>query len=98
MQKAKSHPVYGGCNKIALGYLFQTQKCIAELNKMGLYVLSIDFNKIKPRVRVQPNMYTEKLQRTGQAIAYLHGNDGVYFAEYQMIVEGIKVIWRSYLN
>jgi len=29
---------------------------------------------------------------------YVQGNDGVHFAEYQMMVEGIKVIWRSYLH
>ena len=97
-EQAKPHPVFGGCNKIALGYLSQTQKCVCELNKMGLHVLSIDFDKVKPRVRIEPNNTTKKLEKTGQALAYVQGNDGVHFAEYQMMVEGIKVIWRSYLH
>ena len=54
-EPTKPHPVFGGCNKIALGYLSQTQKCVFELNKMGLHVLSIEFDKIKPRVRIEPN-------------------------------------------
>ena len=37
-EQTKPHPVFGGCNKIALGYLSQTQKCVFELNKMGLHV------------------------------------------------------------
>lgn len=27
-EQTKPHPVFGGCNKIALGYLSQTQKCV----------------------------------------------------------------------
>ncbi|MBF0752207.1 MULTISPECIES: hypothetical protein [unclassified Pasteurella] len=92
------HPVFGGCNKIALGYLFQTQKCIQSLNKMGLHVANIEFDKIKPRVRIDTNAITEKLEKTGQALAYIQGNDGAHWVEYQMMVEGIKVIWRSYLH
>lgn len=95
---AQPHPVFGGCNKIALGYLSQTQKCVYALNKMGLHVASIEFDKIKPRVRVDTNAITEKLEKTGQALAYIQGNDGAHWVEYQMMVEGIKVIWRSYLH
>ena len=97
-KQTQPHPVFGGCNKIALGYLSQTQKCVFELNKMGLHVLSIDFDKIKPRVRIEQNAITKKFEKTGQALAYMQGHDGVHFAEYQMMVEGIKVIWRSYLH
>ena len=97
-EQAKPHPVFGGCNKIALGYLLQAQKCVNELNKMGLHVVNIEFDKIKPRVRIEQNAITKKFEKTGQALAYMQGHDGVHFAEYQMMVEGIKVIWRSYLH
>lgn len=97
-EQAKPHPVFGGCNKIALGYLSQAQKCINELNKMGLHVVNIEFDKIKPRVRIEQNAITKKFEKTGQAFAYIQGNDGAHWAEYQMMVEGIKVIWRSYLH
>lgn len=94
----RRHPVFGGKNVISLGYLAQTQKCVQTLDRMGLHVLNIHFEKIKPQVRVQPCKETQKLEKSGQAIAYVQGNDGVHFAEYQMMVEGIKVIWRSYLH
>lgn len=94
----KAHPVFGGSNTISLGYLAQAQKCVKALDQMGLHVLNINFEKIKPQVRVQPCKETKKLEKASQAIAYIQGNDGVHFAEYQMMVEGIKVIWRSYLH
>lgn len=97
-EQNRSHPVFGGSNEISLGYLAQAQKCVQTLDKMGLHVLNIHFEKIKPQVRVQPCKETQKLEKSGQAIAYVQGNDGVHFAEYQMMVEGIKVIWRSYLH
>ena len=96
--QAKPHPVFGGCNKIALGYLAQTQRCIFTLNKMGLHVQAIEFDKVKPRVRVDTSHITAQLEKSGQAFAYIQGNDGAHWAEYQMMVEGIKVIWRSYLH
>lgn len=92
------HPAFGGCNRIALGYLYQTQKCVNELNKMGLQVMNIEFDRVKPRVHVYPNQVTQRLEKTEQAFAYAQGRDAERFAEYQMMVEGIKVIWRSYLH
>lgn len=97
-KQAEAHPVFGGCNRIALGYLFQAQKCIQTLNHMGLHVANIEFDKIKPRVRVDANQVTAKLEKNGDALAYIQGHDGAHFAEYQMMVEGIKVVWRSYLH
>ena len=35
---------------------------------MGLHVLSIEFDKIKPRVRIEPNALTKKLEKQARRL------------------------------
>ena len=66
---------------------------------MGLHVVNIEFDKIKPRVRIEQNAITKKFEKTGQALAYNARQRPVYILpNTKMMVEGIKVIWRSYLH
>ncbi|MFZ7276955.1 hypothetical protein ACLS0F_06730 [Avibacterium endocarditidis] len=92
------NPVLRGNNEMVLGYLSQVQKCVRKLEEMGLHVINVHFESIKPKVRVQPSHCTKMLEQKEQAICYIRGNDGARFAEWQMMVEGIKVVWRSYAN
>ncbi|MGY6090361.1 hypothetical protein [Avibacterium paragallinarum] len=92
------NPVLRGNNEMVLNYLSQVQKCIRKLEEMGLYVINVHFEHIKPKVRVQPNHNTKELEKTARAMRYILGNDGQRFDEWQMMVEGIKVVWRSYVQ
>lgn len=92
------NPVVCGNNKMAIDYLEQVKKCVAELGGMGLTVINIYFEHIKPKVRIEPNQRTRELEHSGRAISYISGNDGARYKEYQMMVQGIRVIWRTYLH
>ncbi|MBB5151812.1 hypothetical protein [Histophilus somni] len=95
-----AHPNQALCgnNSLTIDYLSQVQKCIKRLDKMGLHVINVHFEHIKPKVRVQPCAITQMLQKNKQAICYIRGNDPQRYSEYQMLVEGIKVIWRTHLH
>ncbi|MGQ0287147.1 hypothetical protein ACT2CV_08085 [Pasteurellaceae bacterium 22721_9_1] len=94
------HPnsVLRGNNKLTVEYLNQVQKCVEKLDEMGLTVTNIHFERIKPTVRVKTCTQTKTLQKNKQAICFIKGNDGERFNEFQMLVEGIRVIWRDYLH
>ncbi|WP_075321675.1 hypothetical protein ABI424_001293 [Histophilus somni] len=92
------NPVLRGNNHLTLGYLNQVQKCVESLDQMGLHVINVHFEYIKPKVRVQPCAITRELQKSNRAICYIRGNDPNRYHEYQMLVEGIKVIWRTHLH
>lgn len=97
-QQPLAHPntAIRGNNHLVLGYLHQVQLCIKQLEKMELHVINVHFENIKPKVRVQPCLKTYELQQSQQALCYICGNDNRKFEEYQMMVEGIKVVWRHY--
>lgn len=98
--KALEHPNQALCgnNRLAIGYLNQVQKCVESLDQMGLHVINVHFEYIKPKVRVQPCAITRELQKSNRAICYIRGNDPNRYHEYQMLVEGIRVVWRTYLH
>lgn len=98
MQLKHPNSALCGNNGLTLKYLSQVQKCVEELNQIGLSVINIHFDKIKPTVRVKACAQTAALQRENQAICYIKGNDNQHFSEWQILVAGIRVIWRDYLH
>ncbi|WP_439236647.1 hypothetical protein [Lonepinella koalarum] len=99
-EKKLAHKVVSGRNDLTLKYLNQVQKCIEHLDRIGLHVINVEFCKIKPTVRVQaPYLDQEqRLVNDYRAIRFMNGNDSGRFQEYQMMVEGIRVVWRAYLH
>lgn len=85
-------------NEMVSKYISQVQKAINSLNEMGLTVVNIHFEKIKPKIRVMHCAKTEKLVEQNKAFIYQVGGDGIRYQEAQMMVEGIKVVWRKYLH
>ncbi|HHT7762488.1 hypothetical protein [Pasteurella multocida] len=85
-------------NEVMSKYLKQVQKAINKLDEMGLSVINVHFEKIRPSLRVQPCFNTERLERENKAFVFITGSDGKRYQEAQMTVEGIRVIWRKYLN
>ncbi|MCW9699744.1 hypothetical protein [Avibacterium sp. 20-129] len=83
-------------NHLAYKFLEQAQKAVVSCNAMGLTVTEIDFSKIKPRLKVMHNHVTEKMLANGKAIIFKRGSDdrAIHFWEGQMMVEGIKTIFR----
>ena len=85
-------------NRVMLQYLNQVQKAVNALNEMGLTVINVHFEKIRPTIRVQANRVTEQLEREQLAYVYRVGSDLGRYREAQYTVECIRVIWRTYLN
>ena len=89
MLQAKTTKQLNKNNALMLAYLEQVEKAVKRLNEMGLTVVNVHFEKIKPTVRVMANAVTDRLEREQRAFVYQVG---------QFAVEGIRVIWRKYLN
>ncbi|OOF50297.1 hypothetical protein BKK54_06520 [Rodentibacter genomosp. 1] len=85
-------------NYLMLRYLEQVEKAVKRLNEMGLTVINVHFEKIKPTVRVMTNSITDRLEREQKAYVYHVGRDNGRYQEAQFSVEGIRVIWRKYLQ
>ncbi|MFZ7224314.1 hypothetical protein [Avibacterium avium] len=98
MLQAKKTKRLSKNNALMLAYLEQVEKAVKRLNEMGLTVINVHFEKIKPTVRVMANGVTERLERDQKAYVYHIGRDMARYQEAQFTVEGIRVIWRKYLN
>lgn len=85
-------------NALMLAYLEQLEKAVKRLNEMGLTVINVHFEKIKPTVRVMANTVTDRLEQEQRAFVYVVGGGMGRYQEAQFSVEGIRVIWRKYLN
>ena len=85
-------------NAVMLAYLEQVEKAVRRLNDMGLTVINVHFEKIKPTVRVMNNAVTEQLEKNQWAYVYHVGRDVARYQEAQFTVEGIRVVWRKYLK
>lgn len=85
-------------NAVMLAYLEQVEKAVRRLNEIGLTVINVHFEKIRPTVRVMNNAVTEKLEKDQQAYVYHVGRDVGRYQEAQFTVEGIRVVWRKYLK
>lgn len=98
MLQAKTTKHLNKNNALMLAYLEQVEKAVKCLNEMGLTVVNVHFEKIKPTVRVMANAVTDRLEREQRAFVYQVGRDVGRYQEAQFAVEGIRVIWRKYLN
>ena len=98
MLQAKTAKRLNKNNALMLAYLEQVEKAVKRLNEMGLTVINVHFEKIKPTVRVMANGITDRLEREQRAYVYHVGRDAGRYQEAQFAVEGIRVIWRKYLN
>ena len=98
MLQAKTTKQLNKNNALMLAYLEQVEKAVKRLNEMGLTVVNVHFEKIKPTLRVMANDFTDKLEQEQRAYVYLVGQDVGRYREAQFAVEGIRVIWRKYLN
>lgn len=98
MLQAKTTKQLNKNNALMLAYLEQVEKAVKRLNEMGLTVVNVHFEKIKPTLRVMANDVTDKLEQEQRAYVYLVGQDVGRYRETQFAVEGIRVIWRKYLN
>lgn len=98
MLQAKTTKHLNKNNALMLAYLEQVEKAVKRLNEMGLTVVNVHFEKIKPTVRVMANAVTDRLEREQRAFVYQVGRDVGRYQEAQFAVEGIRVIWRKYLN
>lgn len=98
MLQAKTTKRLNKNNALMLSYLEQVEKAVKCLNEMGLTVVNVHFEKIKPTVRVMANAVTDRLEREQRAFVYQVGRDVGRYQEAQFAVEGIRVIWRKYLN
>lgn len=98
MLQARKNKQLNKNNAVMLAYLEQVEKAVRRLNEMGLTVVNVHFEKIKPTVRVMANAVTDRLEREQRAFVYQVGRDVGRYQEAQFAVEGIRVIWRKYLN
>lgn len=98
MLQARKNKQLNKNNAVMLAYLEQVEKAVRRLNEMGLIVVNVHFEKIKPTVRVMANAVTDRLEREQRAFVYQVGRDVGRYQEAQFAVEGIRVIWRKYLN
>ena len=98
MLQAKTTKRLNKNNALMLAYLEHVEKAVKSLNEMGLTVVNVHFEKIKPTVRVMANAVTDRLEREQRAFVYQVGRDVGRYQEAQFAVEGIRVIWRKYLN
>lgn len=98
MLQAKQSKPLNKNNALMMRYLEQVEKAVKRLNEMGLTVINVHFEKIKPTVRVMANGVTDRLEREQRAFVYHVGRDAGRYQEAQFSVEGIRVIWRKYLN
>ncbi|QOF68330.1 hypothetical protein IFE17_02825 [Actinobacillus sp. GY-402] len=83
-------------NKFAYKKLKQVQKAIIECNSLGLEVEEIEFNRIKPRIKIKDNSAAARLEYIGRAIEYGvgSGETGKY-RQLQIMAAGIKVMWQT---
>lgn len=98
MLQAKTTKRLNKNNALMLSYLEQVEKAVKRLNEMGLTVVNVHFEKIKPTLRVMANAVTDRLECEQRAFVYQVGRDVGRYQEAQFAVEGIRVIWRKYLN
>ena len=98
MLQARKNKQLNKNNAVMLAYLEQVEKAVRRLNEMGLTVVNVHFEKIKPTVRVMANAVTDRLEREQRAFVYQVGRDVGRYQEAQFAVEGIRVIWRKNLN
>ena len=98
MLQAKTTKRLNKNNALMLAYLEQVEKAVKRLNEMGLTVVNVHFEKIKPTLRVMANAVTDRLEREQRAFVYQVGRDVGRYQAAQFAVEGIRVIWRKYLN
>ncbi|QOF67415.1 hypothetical protein IFE17_09790 [Actinobacillus sp. GY-402] len=83
-------------NRFAYKKLKQVQKAIVECNTLGLEVEEIEFNCIKPRIRIKDNSAAARLEYIGRAIEYGFGQDkSGKVRMLQIMAAGIKVIWLT---
>ncbi|OOH92178.1 hypothetical protein BMT54_01240 [Pasteurellaceae bacterium 15-036681] len=87
-------------NQMAVRWCRQTQRAIYHLNALGFTVLSIDFTRSKPRIKVDVG------NNKGVARALIESKKAVWYAQghseelgnwrgYYTMMEGIRVCWES---